>query len=329
MTKIVTAWGIYRLVRMESEDEFERAIVEHCREIFGPRRIYIDCKRRVGQKGGKQIIPDGYLIDFSRQRDPQLVVVENELASHDLFKHIGVQLLQYSVSFPQSAKQVKRVLYEEIARNPDIASVCIDYAQEAGLRNLDHLLDHIVVDKPFQALVIIDEVTDDLQNVLNSLAASPEVIEFKTYEDEEGTRIYRFEPYLGEVEDSIQQTTLPLLDTAEIDTVVVPAREEGFVETFMGENRWHAVRIHANMRSQLKYIAAYRIRPISAITHVAPIHSIERWKDTNKVVVNFATPAEEIKHIRLVSNGKVMAPQSLRYTSMERLQNARNLDEAF
>jgi hypothetical protein len=329
MTKIVTPWGHFRLVRIENEGEFERAIVEHAHVIFGSRRIYIDCKRRVGKRGGKQIIPDGYLIDFSRYRDPQLVVVENELSSHDLFRHIGVQLLQYAVSFPEAARQVKSVLHEEISEDQELENACLEYAHEAGLRNLDHLLDYIVVDKPFQAIVIIDEVTDDLQNVLNNLAASPEVIEFKTYENENGERIYRFEPYLGDVEESIRQTTLPPLDPSEIDTVVVPAREEGFREVFIGENRWHAVRIHVNVRPQLKYIAAYRIRPLSAITHIAPIYSIERWKDTSKVVVNFAEPASEINHIKLVPNGKVNAPQSLRYTSMGRLMAASNLDEVF
>ena len=84
MTKLVTPWGTYTLYQFESEDEFERAVVAHTEEMFGPRRVYIDCKRRVGAKGGRQIIPDGYLIDFSRVRDPQLVVVESELASHDL-----------------------------------------------------------------------------------------------------------------------------------------------------------------------------------------------------------------------------------------------------
>ena len=329
MTKIVTPWGTYLLYRFESEGEFERAVVEHAHEIFGPRRVYIDCKQRVGSRGRGQMVPDGYLIDFSRHRDPQLVVVEMELASHDLFRHIGVQLLQYAVSFPHASRQVKDVLYRKITKDTGLRDLCSEFAQQAGLRNLDHLLDYIVVDRPFQALVIIDEATDDLQNVLNSLAASPEVIEFKAYEGEDGTRIYRFEPYLGDVEESRRGTVLPPLDPSEIDTVVVPAREDGFQETFLGEDRWYAVRIHANMSPQLKYIAVYRVRPQSAITHFAPIHSIERWKDTGKVVVNFAEPAREIGPIKLVPNGKVKALQNLRYTSMARLEAAANLDEAF
>ena len=42
-----------------------------------------------------------------------------------------------------------------------------------------------------------------------------------------------------------------------------------------------------------------------------------------------AEPAEEIGPIKLVRKGKVKAPQGLRYTSYDRLMNAKTLDEAF
>ena len=72
-----------------------------------------------------------------------------------------------------------------------------------------------------------------------------------------------------------------------MDTVVVPAREDGFKEVFLGEHRWYAIRVHGTMRPQIKYIAAYLVAPTSEITHFAPVKSIEPWKDTNKYVVYF------------------------------------------
>ena len=36
------------------------------------------------------------------------------------------------------------------------------------------------------------------------------------------------------------------------------------------------------MTAQLKYIAAYVTAPVSAITHYAPIRSIEPWQNTGK-----------------------------------------------
>jgi hypothetical protein len=83
------------------------------------------------------------------------------------------------------------------------------------------------------------------------------------------------------------------------------------------------------MIPKLKYAAVYRVAPTSAITHVAPISSIEPWQDTDKKVINFAEPAQKVGPIRLVSKGKMKPLYSLRYTSYERLIHAKTLDEAF
>ena len=87
--------------------------------------------------------------------------------------------------------------------------------------------------------------------------------------------------------------------------------------------------MHSSMIPKIKYIAAYRVAPESAITHIAPVASIEQWPETNKYVVNFAEPAKQIGPIRLLSGGSVRPPQAPRYTSHARLEKATNLDEAF
>ena len=112
-----------------------------------------------------------------------------------------------------------------------------------------------------------------------------------------------------------------------MDTVVVPAREDGFQETFLGEDRWYAIRIHGTMRPQIKYIAAYRVQPVSAITHIAPVRSIEPWKDTGKFVVNFSEPAKEVGPILLVKTGRVKALQNLRYSTRDKLMAAKTLED--
>jgi len=73
-------------------------------------------------------------------------------------------------------------------------------------------------------------------------------------------------------------------DITEIDTFVVPAQEQGFERVFLGENCWYAVPVSLLMRTQIKYTAAYQSRRISAITHIAPVRSIEMWKDTGKSI---------------------------------------------
>ena len=115
-----------------------------------------------------------------------------------------------------------------------------------------------------------------------------------------------------------------------MDTVVVPAQEEGFLETFIGEDRWHHIRISAAMIPQIKWIASYRVAPVSAITHVAKVSKIEPYKDTGKYELVFEGPAEELKSpINLIPKSNIKALQAPRYTSHQRLMKAKDLNEAF
>ena len=146
--------------------------------------------------------------------------------------------------------------------------------------------------------------------------------------------MYHFEPFLADlaVQEPAAVSDKPDAQepsASEVDTVVVPAREDGFREVFLGENRWYAVRIHGTMRPQIKYVAADQVAPVMAITHVAPVKSIEPWKDTGKYVLNFSEPAREIGPVTLVQKGRVKAPQNLRYTTRKRLETAKNLDEVW
>lgn len=330
-----TLWmpnGTYSLVDYDSEADLESAIVELEGFLFGLNRLYLPVKKVIGAKGKKQNIPDGYLIDLSG-KVPKLYVVENERSTHEVLKHIAVQILEFSLALKAEPRRVRSVLLDGLAANESKRSRCANYCTTHGFRNLDHLLDELV-HAPFSALVIIDRVPEDLVTVLSrSFAFGVEVLEVHRYQNQSGERAYLFEPFLKDVEADIQATSVGAgptstdLDLSELDTVIVPAHEDGFQETFLGENRWYQVRIHGTMRPQIKHIAAYRVAPLSAITHVAPVASIEPWEDSAKFVLNFSEPASEIGPITLVAKGRVKAPQNLRYTSLARLQAAKTLDD--
>jgi len=195
---------------------------------------------------------------------------------------------------------------------------------------VDFLLEEMIYEKDaFNALVIIDEIPDELETILLSRFKFPvEIVMLQRYSTSGGERLYQFEPFLHDISDT---TTKPSkrIDPSEIDTIVVPAREEGFKETFIGENCWYQIRIHGSMIPKIKYVAAYRVAPVSAITHVAPVKSIEQWKDSNKYILHFSQPAKKISTIKLVAKGRVKPLYSSRYTSYERLKKAKTLDEAF
>ncbi len=159
-------------------------------------------------------------------------------------------------------------------------------------------------------MVIIDTVPENLQNILSSkFQFGVEVLPISRFRNPQGDVAYHFEPFLADLDsypdpvvggsDTNAPTQLAVVrpSMTDIDTVVVPALEDGFRRLFLGENRWHEVRIHGSMRPQIKYIAAYQVAPISAVTHLAPVKSIAPWKDSGKFVLDFAEPAHEIRRV--------------------------------
>lgn len=319
----------------ETEAELEAAINEAAAAIFGSSRIYLDAKKRIGAKGKTQNVPDGYLIDLASTKDPRLFVLEVELAKHDPLKHIAVQILEFSLSFETSPQVVKNAVKTALLGNPSAAKQCQEYAASYGFDNVDYLLEKMIYGTDrFNALVIIDDLPDELETVLISRFKFPvEILTLQRFASATGERLYRFDPFLEdvarEVYAPIEAAARPAIDISDIDTIVVPAREDGFKETFLGQNCWYAIRIHATMLSRIRYIAAYRVAPESAITHVAPVESIKQWRDTNKYILTFAAPAEPIGPIPLVPKGRVKAPQAPRYTARAKLMQARTLDDAF
>src|SRR6266702_8805747 len=116
---------------------------------------------------------------------------------------------------------------------------------------------------------------------------------------------------------------------SDVDTVVVPAREDTFQTIWLRENRWISIPIAADKLPHIKYIAVYQTYPHCAITSVAPVRSIEPWPaHPGKFVVNFAEPARKIGPIPLVrkSRKQLRGPH---YTNYEGLIRALSLNDVF
>lgn len=160
-------------------------------------------------------------------------------------------------------------------------------------------------------------------------------MEFKGYKSEEGKFIYQFDTFneddalsLPDKEkgESKAIRSIRRERKAKCDTIIVPAQEDGFNRVCIGENQWYAIRIGAAMRARIKYIAAYQVVPISAITHIAEIKEIVPHKDTGKFLVTFKGPAKEIKPIPIKESKN--SSQGPIYAEFENLIKAKSVEEA-
>lgn len=326
MERIIYNNKTFHLYEYSDEKEFERHVINQANEIFGPKSVYIDVKKRIGEDN-ILTIPDGYLIDFSFESDPHLYILENELVIHDPYKHIGQQLLKFAISYKASGRSIKSFLLDNILKDKDKKKIVEAGFKKAGYRNIDAFLEDLIFEKQVAAIVIIDRVTSDLENVLNQLTMKADIIEFQTFIS--GSEVmHGFTPFQLEIRDFAEGVKRKV-KLEELDTVVVPANEDGFNEVFLGQDCWYAIRISSSMIDRIKYIAGYQTAPISAITYYAEVSKIEKYRDTGKYIVNFKDKAKKIGPIKLTVRKKGMAPQAPRYTSIRKLLKAKNLEEVF
>jgi len=314
---------LYQYYQYPLEKEFEQVIVEQAGYIFGSQSIYIDIKKRIGDS--IITIPDGYLIDFSFEADPKLYIIENEISSHDPYKHIGSQLLKFAISYKASGREIKNFLLDHLMKDAEVMKKAEAGLKRAGYRNIDAFLEDIIFNKKVAAIVVIDQVTRELEEVLSQLTMKTDIIEFQTFTNG-AEKIHKFTPLNADVKES---TAGSKTKPDELNTIVVPAQEEGFMEEFIKNQQWYAIRISASMLDKLKYIAAYQVAPVSAITHYAEIASIDKYQDTNKYIVKFKGAAKAIKHIGLNKDKKGIAPQSPRYTQLDKLLKANSISQVF
>jgi hypothetical protein len=329
--------SLYRPFSFQNEAQFESKVIELADQIFGPSSIYVDVKKRI--RGGDIVsIPDGYVVDMAQASVPRLFVVENEIVSHDPFKHIGIQMLKFVTGFKEAQVAIRQFLMGEISKEPSQLDRLEEGSRSSGSRNIDAYLDRAVFAE-FSGLVVIDERRPELNQVLEKINANISVLELKTFRSDAGDFIHEFDTLYDEgeqevrvvIDSAVSQTLRSesrkdrLARRAASDTVIVPAREDGFKRVFLGKNQWYAIRISPGMKDRLKYIAAYQVAPISAVTHIAEIKEIRPYEDTGKYLVEFKGPAQPVGTIGLGKlNYRFQGPT---YVQRDKLLKAKTLED--
>jgi hypothetical protein len=320
------------------ESEFEEAVIQNKDSIFGKNGIYYAIKKLIGKSKDSASIPDGYYLDLKYRESPILYFVEAELDSHDIYTHIAPQIFKFATNTLSETDTIIDNLKK--ATNPADPAL-LDFFAHSTIKNIDELLYRVVKKIQMHAIVIINKSSQELVDALSMINLPLTIIEFSSYKC--GDEIaHLFDPLDSEVIDSVGVTEDKLTEEEQseieaLDTIVVPARQDGFNETFIGENCWYAIRISTSMLSKIKYIAAYITAPDSRITHFAEVDKIIRYVDpdtgktTDKYKLIFKGPAQEIGpivHLKEKDKRKV-SMQRPRYTTFEKLKSAHTLGELF
>lgn len=161
---------------------------------------------------------------------------------------------------------------------------------------------------------LIESEKADIQFFLNEILSILPIIEVRVFEREKSI---------------IVKDNNDNFDTKVLDTIVVPAQEEGFQEQFISNDCWFAIRISASKLNSIKYIAAYRTAPISAITHYAEVKSIEPYGNDGKYKLNFKGKAIQLETEIPFGDAKQGSTQSSRYINFNKLMNSKSISELF
>src|SRR2546428_12755656 len=112
---VLTESGTYTEHHYANEKELEQLVVAHAEEVFGKNTLYVDVKQKIASKFQARIT-DGLLLDFRKKPIPHLWVVEYELGSHDLERHVVPQLRGFVKAFSneETIATVRDSVYNEI-----------------------------------------------------------------------------------------------------------------------------------------------------------------------------------------------------------------------
>lgn len=135
--------------------------------------------------------------------------------------------------------------------------------------------------------------------------------------------------YCDRFTEEIEVGEVPTDEEKVQDTIVCPAKEDGFKSAFLGEKAWWAVKLSPERIPDIRYIAIYQSAPISKITYYGVVDKIETYKDTGKYIIYLkGEPIKLEKPVKLGKN-RQLCPQGPKYSHLDEILNAKTLDDIF
>lgn len=188
----------------KDEDELEGMVIEHYKEIFGENSIFF-MKRKIKTLSGMGSIPDGFVFDLEKN---DWYILEIELSSHDPYKHITPQITKFNRSYlnPNNVKTLRESFYKNINDEPE-KKIMFELKR---IKEIHKFITDLIDTEP-KIVIIIDNITQDLIDVSQSLPFETINREFKTYVRENAdisVHIHFFEP-ITEVKPKSNKGQIP------------------------------------------------------------------------------------------------------------------------
>lgn len=183
MSFVIADGEKYEFWDPDSEEELEKMVKEHAREVFGENSEFFDIKKKITSESGVGSIPDGYLIHFNDE--PSWFIIEIELSEHDLHDHIVKQISRFmsGIKNPESRRKIVDLIYEEI--QSDTARY-ESFKKKAKSREIHSFLTRLFEKEP-SLIIIVDEKTKELEEICNYVLRLETIVrEFKTYVKKDG-----------------------------------------------------------------------------------------------------------------------------------------------
>ncbi|MEM4057362.1 MAG: hypothetical protein QXZ12_01360 [Thermoplasmata archaeon] len=291
----------YFLYTYKDEHELEELVKENYKDIFGENCIWFEKKKEITSAMGISSIPDGFVISIE---DKKWYVVEVELSSHDVYKHISIQISSFQTAIKNDSTKNKLIEFfnEEIKKD----------SQKQHILEINNIvkeqykfIQDIVKNDP-EIIVIIDDATK-VAEVLGSFSYKSRAIEFNVFtrnEELNKDSILIFEPLTtkklvrkkytekfkestsepDKYEKSDKNVSFKVRSRDELKSlpdglVIVCAadsedKEDWGVNFLKKYNLWEYIRIEESKKEEIKYIAFYVNAPQSEIVYFAEVSEI-------------------------------------------------------
>lgn len=161
-----------------TEDDLEKMVIEHAKDIFGEESIYFDMKLKLKSVLGANSIPDGFALVLGNS--PHWHIIEVELSAHPVHDHVVSQISRFmdGIENPNNKYKIVDAIWNEVNENG-----LKKFQLQKAIGHLDnHKFLADLISKLPTLTVIVEKELPGLKNALNKFTyLQNSVVEFRTF----------------------------------------------------------------------------------------------------------------------------------------------------